>query len=339
MNLLSHARLRRWRGFTLIELLVVIAIIAILIALLLPAVQQAREAARRTQCKGNLKQLGLAFHNYHDTFKILPGNGVNYGITPGWSEPSKGHFLVHILPQIDQSALAKQINWNGTGVNGWGSVAGVAENLWTQRTPTGMLLRSQDSPIWHCPTDTNTSGLIGDHGVSNYGMSLGSTNPGAGAGCADLYPGSFPANATDVWSTDGANASGVSSRRFWRAKLGDITDGTSQVIMVGEIRPYCHHRHQDGPWVHEWGSADAATTAPINYPVWCNDGSTPALTQTACPGAWGNDQLGHGFRSKHQGGAHFAMCDGSVRFLNQSVNYQTYQRLGARRDSTPTGEF
>ncbi len=336
-------RFRRWpRGFTLIELLVVIAIIAILIALLLPAVQQAREAARRSTCRNNLKQLGLAFHNYSDINNILPGPGVDYGMAfggSGWSHWSTGHYLVHILPQTDQEALHKQINFQGNAAtapgNSWGE--STSDNLWTQRTPSRVLLRNQHFPVWHCPTDVNAEVHGNAWGLSNYAMNNGSVRVGPGAGCADTYNTNLPAAATDVWSTDGSGTSGIASRRTWRARLRDITDGTSQVIMLGEIRPRCFHRHEAGPWNPDWGNQDAATIAPINFPVWCPDGSgTP---NNVCPGAWGNDQIGWGFRSKHTGGAHFVFCDGAVKFVNQTISYQTYQQLGARRDGTPTGAF
>src|SRR6187455_435887 len=109
---------RHWfsgkHGFTLIELLVVIAIIAVLIALLLPAVQQAREAARRSQCKNNLKQLGLGMHNYHDTFRQLPGT---YFSLANWSGEEKGSYLIQLLPYIDQAPMYNRINFTTPAID------------------------------------------------------------------------------------------------------------------------------------------------------------------------------------------------------------------------------
>ena len=112
--------------------------------------------------------------------------------------------------------------------------------------------------------------------------------------------------------------------------------------MIGETRPRCHHRMDWGPWGHEFTGQVASTSIPINYPVWCADGSTPGMANACPPGnqtAWGQDDVSQGFRSKHQGGAHFAMCDGAVRFLNQTISNTTYYRLGGRADGQPPGEY
>ena len=128
------------RGFTLIELLVVIAIIAILIALLLPAVQQAREAARRSQCKNNLKQLGLATHNYHDSHNVFPISHGDTGNSFGWR--------AMILPYVDQSPLYNKINFNGNIVD--------AGNLEIAQTPLG---------LFHCPSDPSANNVSGGNQV------------------------------------------------------------------------------------------------------------------------------------------------------------------------------
>lgn len=333
-------KIHRLRGFTLIELLVVIAIIAVLIALLLPAVQQAREAARRSQCKGNLKQLGLAFHNYEGTYKIFPGNHTYTSLTgASWSQESTGHALVHILPETDQAGLAKEINFKGNALIAPGSswAGSTSDNLWTQVTPSGKLLRNQHLPLWHCPSDVNNEYRSDQVGFANYTTSLGAQRWAPQGGCADTYNTALPANATDRFSMDGSLVSGPFGARTWRAKLKDVSDGTSQVIMLGEVRPQCASTIWNGPWVHEWNGGSASTTAPINAPSYCQDGAGTATS--ACPNLWGNEQIESAFRSKHTGGAHFAMCDGAVRFLNQSIDYVTYQRLGARKDGQALGAY
>lgn len=347
----------RQRGFTLIELLVVIAIIAILIALLLPAVQQAREAARRSQCKNNLKQLGLAFHTYESTYKMFPGTQKPFGTANGWTEESMGDALVHILPEIDAAGLHKEINWRGRGGAGAWVDGSPLENTWLQRTPSGVTLRLQSFPVWHCPSDVNSEPNGGwGSAVSNYQVSMGSTPINWSGGCPQVFSAALPSGATDPWSTDGSTISGIAGFRPWRAKLRDVADGTSQVIMLGEARPRCHHRLDWGPWGHEMTASALTTSVPINYPVWCADGSTAGYGNN-CPGApgpgtqWGQDDVAMGFRSMHKGGAHFAMCDGAVRFLNQNISsfapgtangtggQGVYNRLGARRDGEATGEY
>src|SRR5579859_6029688 len=179
---MSHVRVRKSRrGFTLIELLVVIAIIAVLVSLLLPAVQQAREAARRTQCKNNLKQLGLAMHNYHDAYLGFPmgKNTTASGLT---NFPAQAR----ILPYIDQTNLYNQINFNVGPTN--------AANVLAYNTTL---------PAFRCPTDTDTmQAVIG--GRSNYytntgtnvinglpGLTVGSTNYGMPMPNGPIYQDSF----------------------------------------------------------------------------------------------------------------------------------------------------
>ncbi len=147
----------RCRGFTLIELLVVIAIIAILIALLLPAVQRAREAARRTQCKNNLKQLGLAIHNYHDTHRCFPPNGVgNIQNSNTWSAQA------FILPFLEGSTLYNKIDFN----------VGYAHNNNTGVTPGSLHVKAMRIPVLLCPSDPNDRQRVnGSGGADHYPLS------------------------------------------------------------------------------------------------------------------------------------------------------------------------
>jgi prepilin-type N-terminal cleavage/methylation domain-containing protein/prepilin-type processing-associated H-X9-DG protein len=331
-------RLRR--AFTLIELLVVIAIIAILIALLLPAVQQAREAARRTQCRNNLKQLGLAMHNYHDNFNQFAGTIFADGGTPNWSDSSRGSYLIRYLPYMDQAPFYNALNFSTTGV-AWNP-----GNFEAQVDPQGNLYRQKVIPAFKCPSDPSPD-LGGHSAKTNYACSMGNQLMPAytsGWGTCSLYPGNnFNTGAAGHGnSRSSQDISGIVSRLVWAAKIGDIVDGTSNVIAAGEIRPACGDHSWNG-WFH-FNSLWIATTAPINFPVECiyespnwNAGSAPA-GKTACNQyqSWNTTQ---GFKSRHVGGAHFLLCDGSVRFIGENLDYTTYQRLGDRRDGGVVGDF
>lgn len=311
-------------AFTLVELLVVIAIIGILIALLLPAVQAAREAARRMSCANRLKQLGLALHNYHDTYKAFPfgtrqDDPANTLPNRPWTagDHRKGSMLVKLLPYIEQAPLYEKLDFKFD----------VNVQLATLGFGPG------EPPTIRCPSDTyvNTG-----RGQSSYAPSMGNQRM-PGRSCS-VYPGNnFGTGPTGHGSTgSGQNISGVFGRWcWWSAKFRDIRDGTSSVIMMGEILPYCGDHHRGG-----WNNPNAlwtATTAPINFPT-CRD-VPPGFAGTDGCNADGNWQTSQGFKSKHPGGAQFVFCDGSVHFLAETINYITYQRLGDRRDGQPTGEW
>jgi len=322
---------RLQRGFTLIELLVVIAIIAILIALLLPAVQQAREAARRTQCKNNLKQLALAQHNYHDVYQIFAAGTED--APPNHPTPNrvwqggrhrKGSHLVMLLPYIEQANIFNAINFSEDVVAQLNSAQ--INFAWRK-----------DLPTLRCPSDDFQSGT----GQTNYAASVGAQSMPARSGGCTLYPGNVfgtgPAGHSS--SKHGGNISGIISRYNWAAKIRDITDGTSNTILMGEIRPFCGDHHIGG-----WANPNAlwtATTAPINFNTCPGEQGNPANPGSApmdCNnrGIWMTSQ---GFKSRHVGGAQFALADGSVRFLSENIDYMTYQRLGDRRDGEVIGEF
>ena len=198
---MRHSR----RGFTLIELLVVIAIIAVLIALLLPAVQQAREAARRTQCKNNLKQLGLALHNYHDTFLVFPpgqfqplGTNVN-------SSTNRSCWMQRILPYIDQATLFNTFATNMSGP------AGFASNWPGANTILPALMCPSDPSS---PKNATASGLANQGFSGNYSVCAGSTTFGVDGG-GDKLNGMFFC--------------------YSRTSIRDTTDGTSNTLLAGEI--------------------------------------------------------------------------------------------------------
>lgn len=329
--------LKRRCGFTLIELLVVIAIIAVLIALLLPAVQQAREAARRSQCKNNLKQLGLAMHNYHDTHNCFPPNQGNLGY-PTWGTNGKGTHLVQLLPYIDQAPLYTAIDFN---------VVGQPFNL---TLPSGQLFRSVSLPVLACPSDDRPT-LNGDRALTNYAGSIGTAWQQSNNGCnlaTIVGAGDTNGDGEDWFGNGGTTAglvrtdypdprgcSGMIARSAWNCKLRDVTDGPSNTIMMGEIRPMCDRDFTAQGWVY----SDAlwmATTGPINFPTCPND---PGYNTSPCTQNGGNWNTTMGFKSRHVGGAHFVMGDGAVRFLSQNVNHVTYQKLGDRHDNQPVGDF
>ena len=352
--------MRKWkplqRGFTLIELLVVIAIIAILVALLLPAVQQAREAARRTQCKNNLHQLGIAVHNYHDVYNQFPPTVFETWGPVNWSDASRGSHLVRILPFIEQDNLFKALNFSLRG-SAW-----TAANFEGQVDPTGKLYRHYLIPAFQCPTDPQPK-LDGHSAKSNYAMSMGNQYMRAGntpwGVCTQYGPQSGGAlGSPDYWrntvgtqvavhgNTDnGSYVSGIVSRFNWAATITQISDGTSNTILAGEILGQCGDHSRNG-WFH-FNSMWIATTAPVNFPIACVRESLKDVTWdegaarnglTGC-NHWQNWQTSQGFKSRHTGGAQFVLCDGSARFISETIDYVTYQRLGDRRDGQVVGDY
>jgi len=322
----------RRAGFTLVELLVVIAIIGVLVALLLPAVQAAREAARRTQCSNNLKQYGLAIHNYHDTHRQLPLAGSN------WGTPNAG-WQVRILPFAEQSALWDQLiaqDRPGANPNNGGT-------YYNSRIPSAsnpnQVAREIQVPYARCPSDP--SNWKNGWAQSSYSGSLGSQRtPSASGSCNtwmtpnvhyDAYGTADHGNSTDM-----RGISGIFGRLGPDINLAAVTDGTSNVIMVGEILPDCND-HQSGWWDYNgMGNAHASTSVPLNDQTTCPN--SKRITNPSCtnPNNW---NYSWGFRSRHPGGAQFVFVDGSVKNLPQTIDYRTYQRLGGRADGEPVGNY
>jgi prepilin-type N-terminal cleavage/methylation domain-containing protein len=300
------------RGFTLIELLVVIAIIAILIALLLPAVQQAREAARRTQCKNNMKQLGLALHNYHDVSNYFP---LNSAYAAGQPVMNRSGF-VGMLPFIDQAPMYNQMNMSLKGT--------VAPNLAFTQQPLPALI---------CPSDK--TGVKVDHNGFDQSpgnsAQFGPMAPGDYAFCfGDYVNSSTSTGAVRVPNyADGVveNGRGMFSRGNWSCRIGDVKDGTSNTFAMGECIGYwC-------PWQTGWAHQVWATTAQsINF-------QNAFLRAQNAGATYQNSDYCIAFRSQHVGGAHFLMGDGTVRFVSENINGLTYNALGSRNGKETVGEF
>lgn len=304
---MSGIVLRRRAAFTLVELLVVITIIGILIALLLPAVQAAREAARRMQCTNNLKQIGLALHNYHCSVGCLP-------FASAWSVAQTGTWAAFILPYLEQQPLYDQFDFS--------------KNM---KDPLNEPAVTTVVSAYICPTDPRGRDPIMDYRCNSnpspsmtlwYPVSMGPTHNYHCVFCAEgkSSPTDPDSYCCQGWSygtlNPSDNSTGMFGRYPSRTRLDDVKDGLSNTIMAGETLP--------GHCIHNVAFGDnfplAGTTIPIN--VMEGKGTTTHGTnphQRCC-----------GYKSLHPGGANFVMGDGSVHFLPESVNYRLYNELGTR---------
>jgi len=316
---------RRPAGFTLVELLVVIAIIGVLVALLLPAVQMAREAARRTQCANHLKQLGLAIVSYHDTFKWFPPGSVwcncggTTGVPNGLQRDDRGTIYIRLLPYVEQQPLYNLFNLE-TGTDG------------QQMPGNGLWLKGVQVPIFNCPSDNIR--LEGTFPNQRMPASY-HTNMGPSADISNNPACSCPLYATfqrySRINTNVNNPPGPFSRNGWvsKTKMSDVLDGLSNTIFMGETRGACSG-HVDGGWSvsNKWG---AFTQIPINFDTCRTMAEATALNMDPCY-ANCNWNAEVGFKSLHPGGAQFLFGDGSVRFIPQNIDMVTYNYLGDKAD-------
>lgn len=317
------ARRRRQRGFTLIELLVVIAIIAVLIALLLPAVQQAREAARRTQCKNNMKQFGLALANYHDVYQMYPigGTGSCCAVPPALG------FIPRLLPYFDQAPLFNLINTS-------------AVDATAQILPDGSRLGARVLTMAVCPTDPVNNNPLNGWGQTNYDGSLGSQGNVSVSGSCNPYQ-TFAQQLRNNGDTlDISQISGMGSRDGPTIRIKDVADGSSNTIHMGEVLPSCNDHRSGGVWhSNGMGNFHSSTIVPINDFTTCSWATPSQIRVAGCtnPNNW---NISWGFRSRHVGGAHFLFVDGSIHFLSENIDHKgTYQRLGGRSDGLTVGDY
>jgi prepilin-type N-terminal cleavage/methylation domain-containing protein len=301
-------------AFTLVELLVVIAIIGVLVALLLPAVQAAREAARRMRCSNNLKQIALALHNYEDTHKRLP-----YG-TPGCCTPNGSNWAVSIFPYIELTNLQNKLDLSG--------------NFKTTPQNATVIGEVKRLPSFICPTDPAANKPVQPRYTHNitpahmlwYPVSMGPTHMDD---CPFCPPGTAPSETNyccqfynfgtyaDSSHTKPGEFSGMFGRVALAIRLGEVTDGLSNTWMVGETLP----AHCTFMGLFSQNFPTSGTGIPLN---------TMEDRGVGKPEEGMKWFRSCGYKSLHPGGANFALGDASVRFIMKEIDYKLYNNIGTR---------
>ncbi len=300
------------RGFTLVELLVVIAIIGVLIALLLPAVQQAREAARRMQCSNNFKQLGVAFHNYHDTHGSFPYGYLDYGST---DFHARDCWMQQIMPYIEQGpAYDKYMAWNGT---------------WVMDTPGE--IRDLAVPTLQCPSD-------------------GASPAYGGSGSRRSDADGFQGNYVGCRGSEISSRTGENNGMFYRiskTKFRDLVDGTSNTMMMSEV--IVRGSANTGGWGGgggywggaAWGSFGFTAYEPPNTTVpdriyKCKDEN---FRGSPCVSVGSTTEVEIYARSYHPGGVLSGFADGSVHFIPETIQRATFQALATRHGGEVVSDY
>lgn len=296
------------RGFTLIELLVVIAIIAVLVALLLPAVQQAREAARRSQCKNNLKQIGIALHSYHEAYSTLPSGwiGVDLSVRRPFVEGDSGFgWATMILPMMDQENLYRELNTQAALLD-----------------PVNQASIQTVLTAYRCPSDVgNDRWDIVQEGTSTVLTSLSTSNYIGNWGTLEIEDTCFPSGTVlPVGQTC------VSDGVFYhnsRVNFRDFTDGQSSTLLAGERRS-----DQSAGWYSTWVGAVPEGEESLARVLGAADHAPNH------PDAHFDD-----FSSHHVGGAHVLMGDGRVDFITQTIDEDTWRALATLRGEEVVGQY
>ncbi|MEZ6122344.1 MAG: DUF1559 domain-containing protein [Planctomycetaceae bacterium] len=300
---------RSARGFTLIELLVVIAIIAILIALLLPAVQQAREAARRSQCKNNMKQIVLGLHNYHDTHRLFP-----YGYMESGSFHLRDTWMQQVLPYVDQAPAYNQYQ-------GW-------VGQWVMDTPPA--IKDLIMTVFMCPSDPSGPAYGGGGGPRAGGKGF----QGNYVVCA----GNVQMNAN---TDSGGMFYGLSSRR-----MRDMLDGSSNTAFLSESIIRGQSGASWGEAGGYWGGGRGGgygfiTLEPPNttLPDEVYQCKSTTFPNAPCTSLTSYSYTRNYARSYHEGGVHLGLGDGSIRFVSENIDRTLFQYIGTRQGGEPIGEF
>ena len=328
---------RRRRAFTLIELLVVIGIIAILISLLLPAVQSARAAVRRMSCKNNLKQIGLALHNYLEVFSVFPPSFCADG--PSGTGGGEWSLQARILPYLDQANLQNLIDFKRS--YGGGDAA-------------SLTVRTTRVPIYLCPSETNDRARTGSNGPIHYPL-----NYAFNAGTWQVYDPKTGRGGNGAFYPNG------------KTRPADFTDGTSNTLGFSEVKAFTPYLRDGGnaPAMHpsspdqisamggtfkissghtEWvdgrvhQTGFTTTFTPNTFVPHFSGGKQYDIDYTSCREDKSCNRVVRAAvtaRSFHEGIVHVLLMDGSVRPVSETIDHDVWHNLGSRNDGNPVGNF